>query len=91
MTDEVVDKTDKAEKIVDRTVKLWHVVLATVALMISVGGKVSDLKTEVSNQRLEIEYLKSISRDQGLQNRDINIKLENILITLQNKEDRNKN
>lgn len=85
--------TQKMEK----TVKLWQAIIATIVLIITVVTAIINQSTKIEGQRMQIEFLQSISRDQAIQIKDINVqfkeinsKLTDILIALQNKEDRNK-
>jgi hypothetical protein len=85
------------EKKMEKTVKLWQAIIATIMLIITVGTAIVNQSTKIEGQRMQIEFLQSISRDQAIQIKDINQqfkeingKLTDILVTLQNKEDRNK-
>jgi predicted site-specific integrase-resolvase len=83
----------------EKTIKLWQAVVGTIMLIFTVGGAIMNMSNKIETQRLRIEYLESISRDHGLQIMDmiqstnqqfkeINSKLTDILISMQNKEDR---
>lgn len=81
----------------EKTVKLWQAIIATIMLVITIGTAIVNQSTKIEGQRMQIEFLQSISRDQAIQIKDINVqfkeinsKLTDILIALQNKEDRNK-
>lgn len=86
----------------EKTVKLWQVILGTITLILTIGSAFVNQSNKIETQRLRIEFLESSDRDRSLQIRDLsqqwtaqykemNQKLTDILVTLQNKEDRQKN
>lgn len=83
----------------DKTIKVWQAVMATVLFIISVSSLFYTLSNQVHDQGKDIQYLKDADRDKALQIRDlyqqqnaqykeINQKLTEILIALQNKENK---
>jgi len=85
----------------EKTVKLWQAILGTITLILTIGTAIVNLTNRVAKQDLQIEQLKSENKDQSLQIKDLtqqliaegketNSKLTDILVTLQNKEDRQK-
>lgn len=86
----------------EKTVKLWQVILGTITLIFTLGSGIGSVIVSHSNkiERLEIrsDFYESSDRDRALQLKDMNQqfkemnqKLTDILVTLQNKEDRPKN
>lgn len=85
----------------EKTVKLWQAILGTIMLFITIGTAIVNQSNKIETQKLRIEFLESTARDQALQIKDlnqqstsqikeINQKLTDILVTMQNKEDRQK-
>lgn len=83
----------------DKTLKVWQAIMATVLFIISVGSLFFTIYSQVQIQGRDIDYLKSADRDKALQLKDINQqqaqqykeinqKLTEILISLQNKENK---
>lgn len=83
----------------DKTLKVWQAIMATVLFIISVGSLFFSLYSQVISQRRDIDYLKDADKDKALQIRDlnqqqaqqykeINQKLTDILVTLQTKENK---
>ena len=83
----------------EKTIKLWQVILGTLSIVITVGMLIINQTNKIETQRLRIEFLETSSRDQGLQIKDLNQqintkyetmngKLTDILIALQNKENK---
>lgn len=83
----------------ESTLKIWHAFLATAAFLITIISTIVVFSNKVETQRLRIEYLESADRDKSLQIKDlnqkqqtqyeqINAKLTDILIMLQNKENK---
>jgi hypothetical protein len=83
----------------ENTLKIWHAIMASITFFISIVGAVVVFSNKVENQRLRIEYLESSDKDKALQIKDlnqrqdsqfkeINNKLTDILIMLQNKENK---
>jgi hypothetical protein len=83
----------------EQTLKLWQAVIGTIGVLITVVTIMINQSNKIETQRLRIEFLETSSRDQGLQikdlNQQINVKYENmngkltdILVALQNKENK---
>lgn len=83
----------------ESTLKIWHAFLATAAFLITVISTIVVFSNKVETQRLRIEYLESQGKDHGTMIKDlnqkqqtqyeqINTKLTDILIMLQNKENK---
>jgi len=83
----------------DRVMKVWPVITGTIALIISITSITIKFTSKIELQRLEIDYLKSADKDKSLMLRDVqqqvvneikevNNKLTNIQIALQNKVDK---
>lgn len=83
----------------EKTLKLWQAVIGTILLIITIGSIIINQSNKMETQRLRIEFLESDSRDKAAQIKDlyqqqsmsykeISAKLTDILVTLQNKEDR---
>lgn len=83
----------------EKELKLWHAFLATLSLLITIIGIIVVFSNKVETQRLRLDWLEANQKDQGLQIKDINqrtemnykeinSKLTDIQIMLQNKENK---
>lgn len=83
----------------EKGLKIWQAVIATIGILITGGTLLVNQSNKIETQRLRIEFLESSNRDQGLQIKDlnqqqtdqykeINAKLTDILVSLQNKENK---
>ncbi len=83
----------------DKTLKVWQAIMATVLFIISVGSLFFSLYSQVISQRRDIDYLKDADKDKALlikdlyqqqiqQNKETNAKLTEILIKLETKENK---
>lgn len=83
----------------EKVLKVWQAILGLVMLIITVGTIIVNQSNKIETQRLRIEFLENDSRDKGLQIKDINqqlaqqykeinSKLTDILVSLQNKENK---
>jgi len=72
----------------DKTLKLGHAIIAFIGLVITVVTMIVNQSNKIETQRLRIEFLESGQRDMMLQYREINSKLTDILIKLENKENK---
>lgn len=83
----------------EKELKLWHAFLATLSLLITIIGIIVVFSNKVETQRLRLDYLEGIQKDQSIQIKDINqrseqqykeinSKLTEILIMMQNKENK---
>lgn len=99
MDDEEYPIRKKPFQKMEKVLKIWHAILATIVLIISVSTMFFNLANKVETQKLEIEYLKNSDKDKALMIKDLNIqisssvkeinnKLTDIQITLNNKENR---
>ena len=95
VTGSIINRIQKMEK----SIKLWQVVLTAIGILITVVTLIVNQSNKIETQRLRIEFLETSSRDQGLQIKDLNQqvnqkietmngKLTDILIALQNKENK---
>lgn len=86
-------------KKMEKVLKVWQAILGLVTLIITVGSIIVNQSNKIETQRLRIEFLENNSRDQGLlikdlnqqqtqQYKEINAKLTDILVSLQNKENK---
>lgn len=86
-------------KKMEKGLKIWQAVIATIVLVISVGTIIVNLSNTVETQKLRIEFLENDSKDKGIMIKDLNqqinqkyeamnSKLTDILVTLQNKENK---
>lgn len=78
-----------------KPLEVWHAVMSGVILIMSVGGVIINQSNKIQSQQIRIEYLESEQRDNTLQFKEIGTnfkqidgKLTDILVILQNKEDR---
>lgn len=87
------------EKDMEKTLKIWQAVLGFIGLIITVTTIIVNLSNKVETQRLRIELLETMSRDHGLLIKEISSRnqetynriqeqLTQILLKLENKEDR---
>lgn len=83
----------------EKVLKVWQAVLGTIALLLTGGTVIVNQSNKIETQRLRIEFLENSARDQSLQIKDlnqqqtmqykeINSKLTDILVSLQNKENK---
>lgn len=83
----------------EKTLKLWQAVISVIVLLISVGTIIVNQSNKIETQGLEIRYLKDADKDKALQIKDlnqqvnqaikeINSKLTDIQVMLQNKENK---
>jgi hypothetical protein len=83
----------------EKTLKIWQAVMSLVVLIITVGTLIVNQSNKLETQRLRIEYLESADKDKALIIKDlnqqmntsykeINAKLTDIQIMLQNKENK---
>jgi hypothetical protein len=86
-------------KKMEKGLKIWQAVIGFIGLMITVGTLIVNQSNKIETQRLRIEFLETDSRDKGLlikdlnqqqteQYREISSKLTDILIKLENKENK---
>lgn len=83
----------------EKGIKIWQAVISFILLLITVGTLIVNQSNKLETQRLRIEFLESTSKDQGLQikainqemnqqYKEINQKLTDILIKLENKQNK---
>lgn len=83
----------------EKGIKVWQAVVTTMVLLITIITAIINQSNKIETQRLRIEFLENDARDKGLQIKDlnqqqaqqykeINLKLTDILISLQNKENK---
>jgi hypothetical protein len=86
-------------KKMEKVLKVWQAILGLITIVITVGSIIVNQSNKIETQRLRIEFLESDSRDKGLmikdlnraqeqQYKEINSKLTDILVSLQNKENK---
>lgn len=82
-------------------IKIWQGIVSVILLIITIGTMITNQSNKIETQRLRIEFLESSQRDMNLMLKDqnqqntsafkeVNGKLTDILIILQNKADKNK-
>lgn len=83
----------------EKGLKLWQALIGSIAVLITVITMIVNQSNKIETQRLRIEFLENSNRDQGLQIKDLNqqinqkyetmnAKLTDILVALQNKENK---
>lgn len=83
----------------EKGLKVWHAVLTTIITLVTCCSWIFNLNTQVKVQQNEIDMLKSSDRDKTLQIKDLsqqlnekyevmNNKLTDVLVILQNKENK---
>ncbi len=77
-------------KAMDKGLKLWQAVISFLVLLITVVTLIVNQSNKIETQALRINYLESSQRDNVLLLKEMNQKLTDILINLQNKEDKRK-
>lgn len=75
-------------KDMDKGLKIWQAVVSFLVLLITVVTLIVNQSNKIETQALRINYLESSQRDNALHLKEINSKLTDILILLQNKEDK---
>lgn len=75
-------------KEMDKGIKLWQAVISFLVLLITVVTLIVNQSNKIETQALRINYLESTQRDNALILKEINQKLTDILVTMQNKEDK---
>lgn len=86
-------------KKMEKVLKVWQAILGLVMLIITVGTIIVNQSNKIETQRLRIEFLENDSRDKGLlikdlnqqqtqQYKEINSKLTDILVKMENKENK---
>lgn len=83
----------------EKTIKIWQALVSFALLVITVGTAIVNQSNKIETQRMRIEFLESAQRDVNLllkdqnqqnaaQFKEVNSKLTDILIILQNKADK---
>lgn len=83
----------------EKGLKIWQAIMATIGILLTGGTILVNQSNKIETQRLRIEFLEADSRDKGLQIKDLNqqqaqqykeisSKLTDILVSLQNKENK---
>lgn len=85
----------------EKGLKIWQAFVGLFGILVTVITLLINQSNKIETQKLRIEFLESVTRDHGLQIKEmasknsqdynqINNKLNDIMIMMQNKEDRNK-
>jgi hypothetical protein len=82
--------TNKTVHKMEKGLKVWQAIVSFVLLLITVVSLIVNQSNKIETQGLRINYLESAQRDNALLLKEMNGKLTEILIELQNKEDRGK-
>lgn len=72
----------------EKGLKVWQALVSFFVLMITVVTLIVNQSNKIETQGLRISYLESAQKDNALQLKEMNGKLTEILIILQNKQDR---
>ena len=72
----------------DKYMKAWQGLVSLILLLITIGTAVVSQSNKIETQALRISYLESMQRDQTLQFKEINGRLTEILVALQNKQNK---
>lgn len=86
-------------KKMENVLKIWQAVIGTIIVLITIFTLIINQSNKIETQRLRIEFLENSSRDNSLlikdlnqsqnqQYKEINVKLTDILIALQNKQNK---
>lgn len=74
----------------DKGLKIWHAVLSFLLLLIAMVTLIVNQSNKIETQGLRIDFLESTQRDNALVLREINSKLTDILVKIENKKDKEK-
>lgn len=74
----------------DKGLKIWHAIVSFLVLLITVVTLIVNQSNKIETQALRINYLESTQRDNALILKEINGKLTDILIKIENKKDKEK-
>lgn len=83
-----VDTENKHE--MDKGLKIWQAVVSFLVLLITVVTLIVNQSNKIETQALRINYLESTQRDNALILKEINSKLTDILVKIENKKDKEK-
>jgi hypothetical protein len=72
----------------EKGLKIWHAVLATISILITGGTILVNQSNKIETQQLRIQMLETNQRDANLTLKEINGKLTDILVKLENKENK---
>jgi len=83
----------------ERTLKVWQAVVSLIMLVVTIGTIIVNQSNKIETQQLRIAFVESALRDQALQIKDlnaqsaqqfkeINAKLTELLVALQNKQNK---
>jgi len=72
----------------DKGLKIWHAVISFLLFLIAVVTLIVNQSNKIETQALRIDYLESTQRDNALILKEMNQKLTDILIKIENKEDK---
>lgn len=78
------------EKKMKKPVEVWQIVIAFAGLLLCVGTIVVNLATKVNTLETQNNYTGQYLREMSTNMKEMNGKMTDILITLQNKQDRPK-
>lgn len=80
--------TNKTVHSMDKSLKVWHFILTLFLTVVSVVVMIVNQSNKIETQGIRINYLESGQRDQSLLLKEMNGKLTEILIQLNNKKDK---
>jgi hypothetical protein len=72
----------------EKGLKVWQAIVSFFVLLITVVTLIVNQSNKIETQALRITYLESSQKDNQLQLKEMNGKLTEILILLQNKKDK---
>lgn len=84
----VLDGSQNNDYKMDKGLKIWHGVISFLVLLIAVVSLIVNQSNKIETQNLRIAFLESSQRDNALVLKEINQKLTDILIKIENKEDK---
>lgn len=84
----IMDNNNNNE--MDKGLKIWHAIVSFLVLLITVVTLIVNQSNKIETQALRINYLESTQRDNALILKEINGKLTDILIKIENKKDKEK-
>lgn len=80
--------TNKTVHAMDKQLKVWQFVIVVFLAVVSVVTIIVNQSNKIETQGIRITYLESAQRDNSLLLKEMNGKLTEILIKLQNKKDK---
>lgn len=85
-----LDANKNENQSMDKGLKIWHAVVSFLLFLVAVVSMIINQSNKIETQALRINFLESSQRDNALVLREINSKLTDILVKIENKKDKEK-